>query len=85
MTWAGPGYTKLNDESAPDEPGGEWRQNLAGDPYGAHWRANPVPPYEPDPPPQWSPSHLLPCGCLDNEAGAHRVGCPDHPEGVRGS
>jgi hypothetical protein len=31
------------------------------------------------------PSHLWPCGCLKNEAGAHRVGCPDHPEGVRGS
>jgi len=30
-------------------------------------------------------SGRLPCGCLDNEAGAHRVGCPDHPEGVRGS
>jgi hypothetical protein len=26
---------------------------------------------------------LLPCGCLKNEAGAHRVGCPDHPQGVR--
>lgn len=25
------------------------------------------------------------CGCLINEAGAHRVGCPDHPNGVRGS
>lgn len=24
------------------------------------------------------------CGCLRNEAGAHRVGCPDHPEGTRG-
>lgn len=24
------------------------------------------------------------CGCLNNEAGAHRVGCPDHPEGVPG-
>ena len=21
-----------------------------------------------------------PCGCLKNEAGAHRAGCPDHPE-----
>lgn len=30
------------------------------------------------------PSHLEPCGCLANDAGAHRVGCPDHPEGVRG-
>ena len=30
------------------------------------------------------PSHLWPCGCLRNDAGAHRVGCPDHPEGVRG-
>jgi len=28
--------------------------------------------------------HLWPCGCLPNEAGAHRVGCPDHPEGDRG-
>jgi hypothetical protein len=27
---------------------------------------------------------LWPCGCLRNDAGAHRVGCPDHPEGVRG-
>jgi hypothetical protein len=26
---------------------------------------------------------MLPCGCLDNSAGAHRVGCPEHPEGVR--
>jgi hypothetical protein len=25
------------------------------------------------------------CGCLRNSADAHRVGCPDHPEGVRGS
>ena len=24
------------------------------------------------------------CGCLTNKAGAHRVGCPDYPEGVRG-
>jgi hypothetical protein len=31
-----------------------------------------------------STSHLWPCGCLKNDAGAHRVGCPDHPEGVRG-
>jgi len=23
------------------------------------------------------------CGCLKNEGGAHRVGCPDHPEGVK--
>ena len=23
------------------------------------------------------PAHLLPCGCLDNEAGAHRGECPD--------
>ena len=30
------------------------------------------------------PSHLWPCGCLINDTGAHRVGCPDHPEGVRG-
>lgn len=30
------------------------------------------------------PSRLEPCGCLRNAAGAHRVGCPDHPEGVRG-
>ena len=27
-------------------------------------------------------SHLWLCGCLPNDAGAHRVGCPDHPEGV---
>ena len=36
---------------------------------------------------QWMlgrPSHLWLCGCLINDAGAHRVGCPDHPEGVRG-
>lgn len=26
-------------------------------------------------------SHLWPCGCLINRADAHRVGCPDHPEG----
>lgn len=30
-------------------------------------------------------SPLWMCGCLINEAGAHRVGCPDHPNGVRGS
>ena len=24
------------------------------------------------------------CGCLITDAGAHRVGCPEHPEGVRG-
>lgn len=24
------------------------------------------------------------CGCLKNEAGAHRVRCPVFPEGVRG-
>jgi hypothetical protein len=30
------------------------------------------------------PDHLWACGCLINDAGAHRVGCPDHPEGVRG-
>lgn len=35
---------------------------------------------DPEPP----PTHLWPCGCLINEAGAHRVGCPEHPEGVRG-
>jgi hypothetical protein len=29
-------------------------------------------------------AHLWPCGCLRNDAGAHRAGCPDHPEGVRG-
>ncbi len=28
-------------------------------------------------------AHLWPCGCLINSAGAHRVGCPDYPEGVR--
>lgn len=30
-------------------------------------------------------AHLWRCGCLRNDGGAHRVGCPDHPEGVRGS
>lgn len=30
------------------------------------------------------PPHLWPCGCLRNEAGAHRVGCRDFPNGVRG-
>lgn len=30
------------------------------------------------------PSHLWPCGCLKNDAGAHRAGCPDHPEGALG-
>lgn len=25
--------------------------------------------------------HLWLCGCLVNEAGAHRKGCPDFPEG----
>ena len=35
--------------------------------------------------PTWqTPARLWPCGCLINDAGAHRVGCPDHPEGVRG-
>jgi hypothetical protein len=29
-------------------------------------------------------SGLWLCGCLVNDGGAHRVGCPDHPEGVRG-
>lgn len=24
------------------------------------------------------------CGCLKNRSAAHRVGCPDFPEGVRG-
>jgi hypothetical protein len=28
------------------------------------------------------PAHLQSCGCLVNDAGAHRKGCPDHPEGV---
>lgn len=28
--------------------------------------------------------HLWPCDCLPNGGGARRVGCPDHPEGVRG-
>jgi hypothetical protein len=28
-------------------------------------------------PPLWT------CGCLKNKGGAHRVGCPDHPEGVQ--
>ena len=27
----------------------------------------------------------LKCGCLANRADAHRVGCPDNPEGVRGA
>ena len=31
-----------------------------------------------------APAHLWPCGCLRNDAGAHRVGCPDYPEGRRG-
>lgn len=31
------------------------------------------------------PSHLESCGCLRNDAGAPRAGCPDHPEGVRGA
>ena len=29
-------------------------------------------------------THLWSCGCLINDAGAHRVGCPDYPEGIRG-
>jgi hypothetical protein len=29
--------------------------------------------------------HPWRCGCLSNDGGAHRVGCPDYPEGVRGS
>jgi hypothetical protein len=35
---------------------------------------------EPDKAPR---SYLWPCGCLINNAGAHRVDCPEHPEGVR--
>lgn len=27
----------------------------------------------------------LKCGCLSNNADAHRVGCPDYPEGRRGA
>lgn len=30
------------------------------------------------------PDHLWICGCLRNQGGAHRVGCPVYPEGVRG-
>jgi hypothetical protein len=26
---------------------------------------------------------VLPCGCLENKVGAHRVGCPDYPQGRR--
>ena len=29
-------------------------------------------------------SHPWPCGCLINDAGAHRVGCPDHTRGRTG-
>lgn len=29
-------------------------------------------------------SHLWPCGCLRNDGDAHRVGCPEYPEGKRG-
>lgn len=36
------------------------------------------------PGPLRAPGHLWPCGRLINDAGAHRVGCPDYPEGVRG-
>jgi hypothetical protein len=31
-----------------------------------------------------SPGGLWLCGCLINDGGAHRVGCPEHPEGVKG-
>jgi len=31
------------------------------------------------------PDHLWPCGCLRNDADAHRVGCPLYPEGREGS
>jgi hypothetical protein len=27
--------------------------------------------------------HLWPCGCLINDGDAHRVGCPEYPEGRR--
>jgi hypothetical protein len=27
--------------------------------------------------------HLWPCGCLVNDGDAHRVGCPEYPEGQR--
>lgn len=30
------------------------------------------------------PPHLWVCGCLVNGGGAHRVGCPVFPEGIRG-
>lgn len=30
-------------------------------------------------------AHYFTCGCLRNDAGAHRVGCPDHPEGIPGN
>jgi len=30
------------------------------------------------------PGHLWLCGCLINDAGAHRVGCPEYPQGRRG-
>jgi len=30
------------------------------------------------------PSHLWPCGCLINDGDAHRVGCPEYPQGRRG-
>jgi hypothetical protein len=156
MTWAGPGFTKHNDESA--EPGGCCAQCLGGrmdlnafwqavdtqlaelrtaqtaddvvrilatdkNPYGDphitsapaffagsggdgsvyealraagwdvkwmeasyHWAMR-APDGQsgiryvegdiyPEEPTRWA------CGCLRNEAGAHRVGCPDHPEGV---
>lgn len=30
------------------------------------------------------PAHLWPCGCLVNDADAHRKGCPVYPEGKPG-
>lgn len=37
-------------------------------------------PETPNPDKPW----LWLCGCLVNDAGAHRVGCPDFPEGRHG-
>jgi hypothetical protein len=38
----------------------------------------------PEPIRQALEAYLWRCGCLVNDGGAHRVGCPEHREGVKG-
>lgn len=59
---------------------GEWssRTSMA---RGASWTAEEIVRYATE---RYAERGLWLCGCLVNDGGAHRVGCPDHPEGVRG-